>query len=181
MVGPMIERASYSATEVLRDGRTIEIRSLKPQDRDALVSAIDRSSPQSIFRRFLGARHHFTEQEISYFVNVDFVGHVALVALADENGRAVVIGGGRYIVMPQTAGAEVAFDVIDQYQGQGIGTALMRHLVILARDAGLKELVADVLSSNTPMLKVFEKSGLPMSITRESELVHIVLTLSSPK
>src|SRR5262245_37351693 len=101
MVSTMIDRAKYSATEALTDGRPIEIRSLEPQDREALISAIDRSSPQSIFRRFLGARHHFTEQEISYFVNVDFIGHVALVALAYENARAVVIGGGRYIVMPR--------------------------------------------------------------------------------
>ena len=132
----------------------------------------------SIFRRFLGAKHHFTEPEISYFVNVDFVGHVALVALADENGRPVVIGGGRYIVLPQTAKAELAFAVVDQYQGQGIGAALMRHLVILARNVELKELVADVLSTNTAMLKVFEKSGLPTSTTRESEIVHVALRLS---
>ncbi|WP_119270580.1 GNAT family N-acetyltransferase [Taklimakanibacter deserti] len=176
----MIEPASYSATEVLRDGRTIEIRALRPQDQQALISALDRSSPQSIFRRFLGARHHFTEQEISYFVNVDFVHHVALVAVADENGKPVVIGGGRYIVIPRTAKAELAFAVVDQYQRQGIGAALMRHLVILAHNAGLEELVADVLASNTAMLKLFENTGLSMSTTRESEIVHVALGLSLP-
>src|SRR5262249_52898463 len=134
-----------------------------------------------IFRRFLGAKHHFTEQEISYFVNVDFVDHVALVALANEDGRSVVIGGGRYIVLPRTTRAELAFAVVDQYQGQGIGAAMMRHLVIFARNAGLEELVADVLASNTTMLRVFEKSGLPMSTTRESEIVHVTLRLSLSK
>lgn len=176
----MIEPANYSAIELLRDGRTIEVRALRPQDQQALVSALDRSSPLSIFRRFLGAKRHFTEQEISYFMNADFVDHVALVALADENGRSVVIGGGRYIVMPQTARAEVAFAVVDQYQGQGIGAALLRHLVILARNAGLEEFVADVLSSNTAMLKLFENSGLSMSTTRESEILHVTVRLSSP-
>jgi len=174
----MIDPASYSATEVLRDGRTIEIRALRPHDLQALMSALDRSSPLSIFRRFLGAKRHFTEQEISYFVNVDFVDHVALVALGDENGQPVVIGGGRYIVMPQTAKAEVAFAVVDQYQGQGIGAALMRHLVILARNAGVEEFVADVLSSNTAMLKLFENSGLSVSTTREAEIVHVTVRLS---
>jgi RimJ/RimL family protein N-acetyltransferase len=181
LMATMTEPASYSASEVLRDGRTIEIRALRPQDRDALIAALDRSSPMSVFRRFLGAKHHFTEQEISYFVNVDFVDHVALVALADENGRPVVIGGGRYIILPQTARAELAFAVVDHYQGQGIGAAMMRHLVILARNAGLSELVADVLSSNIAMLKVFENSSLPMSTTRESEVLHVTLRLSLPK
>lgn len=179
--GTMIEPASYSAIDTLRDGRMVEIRALRAQDRQALLAAFDRSSPLSVFRRFLGARRRFTEQEMSYFVNVDFVGHVALVALADEDGVPVVIGGGRYIVMPQTATAELAFAVIDQYQRQGIGTALMRHLVFLARKAGLEKLVADVLSSNTPMLRIFESSGLPVSTTRESEIVHVVMSLSPNK
>ena len=50
--------------------------------------------------------------------------------------------------------------MVDEYQRQGIGAALMRHLVTIARGAGLKELIAEVLPDNAPMLKVFEKSGL---------------------
>lgn len=176
-VSPMIEPASYSAIEALRDGRKIEIRALRPQDRHEVMAAVDRSSPESMFRRFLGTKRHFTEPEIAYFMNADFVHHVALVALANEDGRPVVIGGGRYIVAPQTASAEVAFAVIDQYQRQGIGAALMRHLVILARNAGVEEFVADVLASSTAMLRVFENSGLVMSTRRESEIVHVIMSL----
>jgi GNAT superfamily N-acetyltransferase len=74
--------------------------------------------------------------------------------------------------------AEVAFVVIDQYQGQGIGAALMRHLAAIAGAAGLQELIAEVLEENLPMLKVFEKSGLPMTATREHEVVHVTLRLT---
>jgi GNAT superfamily N-acetyltransferase len=67
-------------------------------------------------------------------VNVDFTDHVALVAVVKEGGRRMIIGGGRYIVVrPGTA--ELAFAVVDKYQGRGIGAALMRHLAALARDA----------------------------------------------
>jgi len=59
--------------------------------------------------------------------------------------------------------AEISFLVIDAYQRRGIGSALMRHIAALAHKAGLKELVADVLVENVPMLKVFERSGLLMS------------------
>ena len=122
-------------------------------------------------------RRDFTKQEIAFFVNVDFVNHVALVAVADEDGRAVIVGGGRYVVL-QPAKAEIAFAVVDQYQGRGIGAALMRHLIVIAREAGLKELVAEVLPDNIAMLKVFEKSGLRVEMKRESQVVHVALHLS---
>src|SRR5215468_11094944 len=68
----MVEAARYSAVEVLRSGRSIEIRALRPDDQVGLVSAVDRSSAQSLYRRFFGVRRHFTEQEIAFFVNVGF-------------------------------------------------------------------------------------------------------------
>jgi ribosomal protein S18 acetylase RimI-like enzyme len=88
----------------------------------------------------------------------------------------MIVGGGRYVIV-QPGRAEVAFAVIDEYQGQGIGTALMRHLAGIARAAGLKELIAEVLPENVPMLKVFEKSGLHCGTKRESGIVHVVLAV----
>jgi RimJ/RimL family protein N-acetyltransferase len=173
----MAEAAKYSAIETLRDGRPVEIRALRPDDRDELVAAVGRASAQSLYRRFFAVKRGFTEQEIAFFSNVDFVNHVALVAVTEEGGRPVIVGGGRYIVV-QPGQAEVAFAVVDQYQGQGIGAALMSHLAAIARAAGLQELIADVLPDNAPMLKVFEKSGLRLSATRESRVVHVTLRLS---
>jgi GNAT superfamily N-acetyltransferase len=173
----MLEAARYSAVEALRDGRSAEIRALRPDDRDDLVAAVGRTSAESLYRRFFAVRRSFTEQETAFFLNVDFVNHVALAAVVEEGGRAVIAGGGRYIVV-QPGQAEVAFAVVDQYQGQGIGAALMRHLAAIARAAGLEELIAEVLSDNTPMLKVFEKSGLRLSTKRESQVVHVTLRLS---
>jgi GNAT superfamily N-acetyltransferase len=173
----MTDAPRYSAIETLRDGRRAEIRALRPDDRSGLEEAIGRSSAESLHRRFFAVRRNFSESEVAFFLNVDFVSHVALVAITDEGGRPAIVGGGRYIVV-QPERAEVAFGVVDQYQGQGIGAALMRHLVALARKAGLKELIAEVLPENTPMLKVFKKSGLHMTTAREPGVVHVTLQLS---
>jgi hypothetical protein len=54
----------------------------------------------------------------------------------------------------------------------------MRHLASLARDAGLKELIAEVLPENRPMLKVFENSGLKLQTTQGDGVVHVTLQLS---
>jgi ribosomal protein S18 acetylase RimI-like enzyme len=172
----MSEGATYSAVEVLRDKRRVEIRALGPDDRADLLAAVGRTSEQSLYRRFFAVKGNFTEPEIAFFLNIDFVNHVALVAVLEELGRPRIVGGGRYIVV-QPGRAEVAFVVVDQYQGQGIGSALLRHLATLARRAGIDELIAEVLSDNTSMLKVFEKSRFRLSRRRESQVVHVTLHL----
>ncbi|HYB08952.1 MAG TPA: GNAT family N-acetyltransferase [Alphaproteobacteria bacterium] len=170
--------ATYMAAETLRDGRRLEIRALKPEDRAELVTAAGRASGQTLHWRFFGAKRSFSDKEIDFFVNVDFVNHVPLVAVVIEGGRPAIVGGARYIVV-QPGRAEIAFMVIDQYQGQGIGAALLQHLAAIARDAGLKELIAEVLPNNAPMLKVFEKSRLSPVVKRDSQTVHVTLKLDA--
>jgi RimJ/RimL family protein N-acetyltransferase len=173
----MTKSADYSAYERLRNGRSIHIRALRTQDRDAMLAAIARTGTQSLFRRFFGARRDFSETEIRFFINVDFVDHVAIVAEVDEDGKPVIVGGARFIRLDAQR-AEVAFAVIDLYQGHGLGTILMRHIASLAREAGFRELIAEVLPENAAMLKVMEKSGLPMTTSRESGVVHVTLSLA---
>lgn len=172
----MLDAANYSAVEMLRDGRQVEIRAFKPSDEPDLLSAVDRTSGRSLYQRFFTVKYDFSERERKFFLNVDFIGHVALMAWADESGRRVIAGGGRYVVV-QPGKAEVAFVVVDRYQGKGIGAALLRHLAAIARAAGLQELIAEVLTDNLPMLKVFEKSGLPMTAVPEQEVTHVTLRL----
>lgn len=162
--------------ESLRDGRQVEIRALRPDDRIELLAAIGRVSTESLYRRFFAVKRNFSEKEVDFFLNVDFEKHVALVVVLEESGRPTIVGGGRYVVVrPGTA--ELAFAVVDQYQGLSIGTALIRHLMAIARTAGLAHLVADVLPGNAPMLKVFERSGVPVGMRREGECVHVSLLL----
>jgi RimJ/RimL family protein N-acetyltransferase len=171
----MIEAAAYSAVETLRDGRSVTIRALKPEDRSAMLSAVGRVSAESLYRRFFGPKRGFTEKETDFFVNVDFVNQVALVAVIDGSDENTIIGGGRYIVtQPETA--ELAFAIVDEYQGQGVGTALLRHLVLIARDSGLQHLVAEVLPENVAMLTLFRKFGFSTARSR-GEAVHVALDL----
>lgn len=167
---------AYSAIEFLRDGHRVEIRALKPADRPALEAAVDKTSPQSLYRRFFAVRTAFTEDQANFFVNVDFKTHIALIAVVEDDGRPIIVGGGRYVLVADRK-AEVAFTIIDAYQGKGVGTLLLRHLTAIAKEAGLRQFVAEVLSENAPMLKLFEKSGLPMSVQREADIVHVTLDL----
>lgn len=173
----MVNAARYSAFERLRDGRQIEIRALRPEDRTEFLAAVARTGARSLYRRFFRPRRDFAEPEIAYYLDVDFVDHVCLVGVIDQSGQAEIIGSARYIVA-RPGEAEVAFAVVDRFQGQGAGAALLRHLALVARDAGLEALIAEVLPENAPMLKVFEKSGLTVSTKLAQGAVHVRLGLN---
>ncbi len=168
----MFDPASYHVIETLSDGRKVEIRAQRPDDRAGIHAALARASPDLLYHRFFAVKREFSEKEVHYFLDIDFVKHVALMAIVDVNGQPTLVGGGRYIVT-EPGKAEVSFAVVDEYQAKGIGSALMRHLAAIGREAGLRELVAEVLADNMAMLKVFERSGLETHMRHEGSVVHV--------
>ena len=173
----MSETISYAAREILREGSQIEIRPLRPEDEADMLAAIGKTSAQSLQRRFFVMKRHFSDKERAFFMDVDFKNHVAIGAVAEEAGRKVIVGGGRYIVF-EPRRAEMAFVVIDTWQGRGLGSILMRHLVKIARDAGLKQLTAEVLPENKAMIKVFGKFGFSPAPSQDPQTRHLVLKLA---
>jgi RimJ/RimL family protein N-acetyltransferase len=172
--------ASYHVTETLVDGREVAIRAQRPEDRESLHAAVRRASSETLRFRFLAAKRELTAKEQHVLLDVDFVTQVALVAEAREDDLPVIVGGCRYMVI-EPGRAEVAFSIIDDYQGKGLGTALVRHIAAIGREAGLYELVAEVLSDNEPMLKVFRRSGLAMTARRDGAVVRVSLRYRDAK
>jgi RimJ/RimL family protein N-acetyltransferase len=171
------DAASYRVAETLRDGRRLVIRAQTPQDREGYREAFARASRESIYHRFFVLKRGFSEAEAHYFLDIDFVKQVALVAEVEEGGHPTVVGEGRYVVI-EPGKAEVSFGLIDEYQGMGIGTLLLRRLIELGRQAGLNEFVAEVMADNVPMLRVFERSGLETHETRNGTEIDVTMRLS---
>lgn len=170
----MSEVINYAARELLRDGGEIEIRALRREDEADMLAAVGNTSAQSLQRRFFVMKRHFSDKERAFFMDIDFKNHVAIVALAEDAGRKAVVGGGRYIVF-EPGRAEMAFIVIDTWQGRGVGSILMHHLVKIAREAGLRELTAEVLPENAAMIKVFGKFGFKPGSRRDPQAIHLSL------
>ena len=141
-----------------------------------MLAAVEQTGARSLQRRFFATKHHFSDRERAFFMNVDFRNHVALVVLATEAGQNAIVGGGRYIVF-EPGRAEMAFMVVDAWQGRGIGSMLARTLVALARSADLTELTAEVLPENARMRSVFDKLGFA-SAKLDPHTIHLVLKLS---
>ena len=88
---------------------------------------------------------------------VDFVDHVGLVATLGTDPEQPLVGVGRYMVCEDAQKhnrAEVAFAVLDEHQGKGIGSLLLQHLAIIGRARGVREFLAEVLTDNKQMIAV---------------------------
>ncbi|HVP78883.1 MAG TPA: GNAT family N-acetyltransferase [Thermodesulfobacteriota bacterium] len=176
--------SNYSVTESLRDQRTVTIRAIRPDDKGLIIDGLNNVSAESIYRRFLAIRKELTAEGLKIVTEVDFVNVVALVAIVEKDGNDQIAGGGRYIrTGPSGSGqrAEVAFLIGDAFQGLGIASLLFKHLVAIARDSGITQFEAEVLPSNEAMLRVFARSGLPVTRTGTGGTVHVSMELSGEK
>ena len=140
-----------------RDGAVLQVRPIQADDREALQTAFRKLSPESRFRRFLAAKDHLTEAELSRLTAVDHHDHEALVAV-DDDGH--LVGVARYIRREgRPTAAEVAVTVADEWQGRGVGTELLTRLIARAGDEAIETFVASCLGTNRDMIVLFRELG----------------------
>jgi RimJ/RimL family protein N-acetyltransferase len=177
----MIDPAKYDETETLKNGATVRVRSIRPDDKNRLSEAFRNLEAESIYTRFFHHKKTLTDEELKAATEVDFEDVVALVVTTGGGENEVIIGGGRYAAFETTGkrrSAEVAFTVEEDYQGQGIASRLLRHLTRIAREKGVSQFEAEVLPENKAMIAVFERSGFPVSKKFEGSAVHVTLSLT---
>jgi RimJ/RimL family protein N-acetyltransferase len=177
----MVHTSSFSQIETLRSGVSITIRAVRLTDKGGIASAFSRLDPETIYTRFFQAKVALSDQELKTTTEIDFERVVALVATVESEERETIIGGGRYMAYDSPAGrsAEVAFLIEEDYQGQGIATRILTHLVRIAREKGVDQFEAEVLPGNRSMLAVFSRSGLPMKQSETEGIVHVTLSLKA--
>jgi RimJ/RimL family protein N-acetyltransferase len=159
----------------LRNGTRATIRVMRPDDRERLVAAFGRLDEESIYTRFFALRKELPQRALDRIAAIDFVHLAGIVATVEQGPEEIVIGSATYI--GDDASAEVAFTIVADYQGLGLGRRLLAALTTLARRHGLARFTADVLSGNAAMLAVFARSGLPMRKRREGNVVQVELAL----
>jgi protein lysine acetyltransferase len=157
-----------------RDGARLWIRPLLPTDRGKLADAQPGFSRESHYRRFFSAPP-LTAKVIQYLIDVDFVDHFAWAVLAADEPGEPGVATARYIRERDARDiAEVAFSVIDAYQGRGIGTLLLGALAVAAHENGVRHFRARVLSDNEPMRAVLRRAGARMQFSEPGVLETVV-------
>jgi GNAT superfamily N-acetyltransferase len=169
----LIDAPNYRVEVPMLDGDAILIRAIRPDDQERLHQHFKGLSQKSVYFRFMGIRRDLSPQDLKHLTELDFKSHVGLAATLTENGRERFIGVGRYICGADPHRAEVAFAILDEFQGHGIGTLLLEHLSRIADANGVSEFEADVLGENRQMLEVFAHSGFESRRSLDSGIVHL--------
>jgi acyl-CoA hydrolase/RimJ/RimL family protein N-acetyltransferase len=176
-VVPRSTPSLYPTPLELRTGETARIRLLRLADQEQLQDLFYRLSNDSIYQRFLGFKGTHPRQEMMALADVDYERSMALVAELGTGESQDIVAMGRYDLDLATQFADVAFIVLDAYQGRGIGTAMFQRLIELARERGVRGFTADVLVTNGYMLRVFNKSGLRVETKLDSGVYQVRMPL----
>ena len=145
--------------EKLRDGTSVLIRPIHAADEALERDFIERLSPESRRYRFLGTLKTPSPKLLRQLTHPETVRGVAFVALIGTGAQKREIGVSRYSASPDGASCECAVAVSDEWQGKGLATLLMRHLIDTARAHGIGCMYSIDANDNQRMRELGEHLG----------------------
>jgi len=146
-------------TRYLFDGSEVLIRPIRPADAPMEQDFVQHLSADSRYRRFMSTMLELPPGKLKYLTEIDYVRHLALVAIIRRDGHEVEIGVARYVAGPSGADCEFAIAIDDEWQGSGVAGILMLTLIAAARARGFQRMEAFILSTNDKMIKFARQLG----------------------
>lgn len=167
----------------MKNGEPVTIRPIRPEDEPLMVQFHKTLSEQSIYFRYfhlMKLSYRVAHERLTRSCFIDYDREMVIVvdykAAADNDHEILAVG--RLSKLHESNEAEFAILIRDAYQHQGLGTELLRRLVQIGRDEGLRRITADILAENSAMQKVCEKAGFRLN--RSADLVKASLDLADP-
>jgi len=167
--------SQYEKDVSLRDGSSIHIRPIRPEDEQSIKEMFYSFSEKTVYLRYHGTLKSMPHNRLQVFCNVDYDTEMAIVACVGSADDQDIIGVGRYMTDPAKESAELAFVVRDDWQRKGLGTILFNELIQIGRDQGIHKFNADVLAENSGMLKIFHRSGMIVETSSEEGVVRVTM------
>ncbi len=166
----------YEFTETLRNGTSVLIRPIKPEDAAAHYEMIAGFSPETRYFRFFSLRAELSPEQMVRFTQIDYDREVAIIAEIERDGKKMSVGVNRLVYYPHSEEYEFAVVVTDAWQGSGVGRLLMEKLIYIAKDRGIPEIFGLVLQNNVSMMRFIKSFGFEI-VKREDDVFHIRLDL----
>jgi RimJ/RimL family protein N-acetyltransferase len=165
---------SYPVELTLRDGATVLIEPIRPENKKDLERGFERLSERSRYSRFLAPIERLSPTMLAYLTEVDHRDHEALIAFDRRSGDPV--GVARYI-RAEGSSAEAAVTVLDDWQGRGLGTGLTSLLAERALEEGIDRFTAVLLAENREMIALLESVGQVTVTRREAGTLEVEVPL----
>ena len=164
----------FGWVERLDDGTRVTIRLARPEDAEGVAEMHSRSSEQTRYQRYFAPISEWRGDQLRRLAG----GHRGATLVAqDAHGNIVGLGN----VFPDRPGdtqtAEIAVIIEDAWQGRGLGSRLLRHLVDLARRQGFDDVVALVLATNSGMVQLLNRMDLAWTPEEDADLGGSVVRL----
>lgn len=145
--------------ETLTDGTQVLIRPMCKLDATAERAFIEGLSVKARRNRFLGQLAHPTDAFIERLTDIDYVNDMALAAVVRGAGTEQIVGVSRYSADGEGGRCECAVVVADAWQNKGLGTALMRHLIEVASEHGVRWMESVDFQDNLEMRELAHHLG----------------------
>jgi acetyltransferase len=172
----------YVGPWTLHDGTPVTIRPIRPEDEPLLVEFHRTLSEQTVYQRYfhpIPLSERIAHERLTRIAFVSYEREMALVAeMRDATLKPHIIGVGRLIKLRGGKEAEFAILISDEYQHQGLGRELLRRLVEIGRQEGVKRIVADILPDNVGMIRVSEQVGFTCKYQPDEGVVKAALVLA---
>ncbi len=160
--------AQYIKPHKIKNGVQVMIRPIRPEDEPIMVKFHQTLSEQSVYFRYLHPiklSRRTSHERLTRMCFIDYDREIALVAECKnpETRATEIIAVGRLSKLHGLNEAEFSILVSDSFQGQGLGTELLKRLVQIGRDERFDRIIADILPENHVMQHICKKLGFRLS------------------
>ena len=158
----------------LRDGRSVLLRAIRPEDAELERVFIAQLSPETLYRRFMMPVKALPDSLIERFTQIDYDRELALVAMETGSAQTRIVGVARITPTWDDGVAEFAIVVGDWLQRSGLGREMMQRLIDAARSRGYRTIEGRVLGTNAPMLQFCKRLGFSIVFDPQDMAERIV-------
>ena len=169
--------SAYLGKWVARDGSSVTIRPIRLEDEPGMVRFHASLSDRSVYLRYF---HHLSlDARVNHerLTQVCFVDYDRATVLVAESASGDIVGIGRLAREPGSPDAEFAMLVSDAWHEHGLGTELLRRLIALSRDQGIRHVFGDILNENCTMQKICRQLGFELHFSIGDGVVKAFITL----
>ncbi len=179
--------AKYRQVVILNDGKRILLRPLVKEDRDALIALFDPLGPEDL--KFMHSNVRNRELVTSWVEHIEYKKTLPIVAVINDRvvGDATLAfrtGPGRHI-------ADLRIFLSKEFRRCGLGSAMLRSLIDIARKIGMQLVVAEIVADQTKVINAFKQLGFEQRATfsdyfmmpdgETHDVAMMILSLASKK